>query len=388
MTINRRHFLAAAGASLLASTQLSLAALPTEQRTIVLVLRGAMDGLTAVPPLFDKQYKILRPTMAVKESEAFSLDARFGLHPELKAFHALWQARQLAVIQAVATPYRERSHFDAQNLLEGGGLKPYGQKDGWLNRALALLAPRSKPWGLAIGAGTPFIVSGTAPVTTYAPTALPAPDSEFLALAQKIMASDAKLSAALVSGQEGQAMAAAAGGDMMSSGPRQNSRVLAEVVGKMLLAPDGPRLAVMDIGGWDTHVNQPGRLPTVLRNLNAAVASLQKVLAPVWDKTAIVIVSEFGRTVAANGSNGTDHGTATAAFVLGGAVHGGQMIAKWPGLDRLYQSRDLAPTTDLRSVLKAVLAGQWGLSETELASRVFPGSPDVVALSELIKGEG
>lgn len=384
MTISRRNFMLAASASWLASSQLSFAALPTEQRTIVLVLRGAMDGLTAVPPLFDRHYKIVRPELGIKESEALSLDGRFGLHPELTAFHALWQARQLAVVHAVATPYRERSHFEAQNLLEGGGLKPYGQKDGWLNRALTLLAPRSKPWGLALGAGTPYVLSGNAPVTTYAPTALPSADAEFMALAQKIMAHDAALSAALVNGQDGQAMAMAAGGDMVG-GIRQNERALAEVAGKMLLAADGPRLAVLDIGGWDTHVNQTGRLPQALRNLNVVVATLQRTLAPVWPHTAIVAISEFGRTVAANGSNGTDHGTATAAFVLGGAVSGGQVIAKWPGLDRLYQNRDLAPTTDLRAVLKAVLAGQWGLSEAELAGRVFPGSSDVAALNELIK---
>jgi uncharacterized protein (DUF1501 family) len=384
MCLTRRHFLTAtAAAGLLPS--LSFAALPGEQRLVVLVLRGAMDGLSAVPPYFDRAYKSARGAMALAESDILELDGRFGLHQELTALHALYKQKQLTVVHAVATPYRDRSHFDAQNLLEGGGLKAYAQKDGWLNRSIGLLAPRAKPWGLAVGATTPFVMSGHAPVTTYAPSALPDADTQFLALAQKIMAHDAKLAGALGMGMEGADMAAAAGGDMVVGGRRQNSKALAEVAGKMLRAADGPRLAVLDIGGWDTHVGQANRLPQALRALNEAVTGLRTSLNDVWGQTVVLAVSEFGRTVAPNGSGGTDHGTAGAAFVMGGAVEGGRVLADWPGLDRLYQNRDLAPTTDIRALLKAVLAQQWGLSEADLASRIFPGSADVAPLPDLLR---
>lgn len=384
MCLNRRHFLTAtAAAGLLPG--LSFAALPGEQRLVVLVLRGAMDGLSAVPPYFDRAYKSARGAVALGESDMLDLDGRFGLHKELTALHALYKQKQLAVVHAIATPYRERSHFDAQNLLEGGGLKAYEQKDGWLNRSIALLSPRAKPWGLAVGATTQFVMSGSAPVTTYAPSALPDADTQFLALAQKIMAHDAKLAGALGMGMEGADMAASAGGDMVGGGRRQNSRALAEVAGKMLRAADGPRLAVLDIGGWDTHVGQANRLPQALRALNETVTALRTSMNEVWGQTVVLAISEFGRTVAPNGSAGTDHGTAGAAFIMGGAVNGGRVLADWPGLDRLYQNRDLAPTTDMRALLKAVLAQQWSLGTAELNGRIFPGSADIAPLRDIIR---
>jgi len=389
MLLSRRALLAAGAASIIPA-RVSFAALPTDKRFVLVILRGAMDGLTAVPPYADRNYRPARGTLAVSESEIQQLDSRFGLHGELKAIGALYQQKQALVLHAVATPYRERSHFDAQNLLEGGGSAAHEEKDGWLNRAISLMGGRRQPLGLAVSATTPLVLTGTAPVTTYAPTALPDVNPDFLVFAQKLMAHDPALASALEAGMNSTALADASGGSDMAlnGGPRQNSAALAGVAAKMLAAPEGPRLAVLDIGGWDTHAGQAGRLPQALRQLDAVVATLRRDLGVLWKDTMVVVVSEFGRTVAANGSGGTDHGTATAAFVLGGQVNGGRVLADWPGLEssRLYQGRDLAPTQDLRSLLKGALAAQYGLAGADLERFVFPGSVSAPLLRDMASG--
>lgn len=388
-SLNRRHFLGALAASVALPVKLSFAAVPGDQRFVLVILRGAMDGLTAVPPYFDRNYKAGRPALAVAESDMTDLDGRFGLHKNLATMAQLWKAQQLLVLHAAATPYRERSHFDAQNLLEGGGVVAHGEKDGWLNRTLGLLGGRAQPLGLAVGSTTPLVLTGTAPITTYAPTAMPDASTELLQLAQKLMASDPALTRAFTEGTDGMMLADAAGGDSMAGGMgrRNNGAALAQVAAKMLAAADGPRLAVLDVGGWDTHTNQSGRLPQALQQLDGVLAALVKGLAPQWKNTTVVVVSEFGRTFAANGTGGTDHGTATAAFLMGGSVNGGRVLAEWPGLasQNLYQNRDLAPTTDLRSLLKGVLAQQYGLSADVLSRVVFPDSGSAAALPELLR---
>lgn len=387
MQLDRRAFLAALAASSIPA-RLSFAAMPTDKRFVLVILRGAMDGLTAVPPYADRSYRASRPTLAVAASDMTDLDGRFGLHKELSSFAQLYAQKQLLVLHAVATPYRDRSHFDAQNLLEGGGTVPHGERDGWLNRTIGLMGGSAHPLGLAVSATTPLVLTGAAPITTYAPTNLPDADMVFLGLAQKLMAHDAALSSALTSGLDGAQLADASGGSaMMVDGPRKNAASLAAVAGRMLSSADGPRLAVLDIGGWDTHVGQVNRMPQALSQLNASIDALRQSLAAYWDETTVVVVSEFGRTVAQNGSNGTDHGTATAAFMLGGKVNGGRVLTDWPTLaqNQLYQGRDLAPTMDLRSVLKGVLLGQYGIPASSLESTVFPGSSEALPLRDLLR---
>ncbi len=385
--LDRRMFLAALAAVTLPA-RVSFAAMPTDKRFVFVILRGAMDGLTAVPPYADRSYKSARLTLAVAEADMTQLDGQFGLHKELGSLAKLYAKKELLVLHAVATSYRDRSHFDAQNLLEGGGSAAHEQKDGWLNRALSLLGGSRQPLGLAVGGTTPLVLTGTTPIASYAPTALPDADEGFLELAQRLMANDPALSQALVSGMGSADMADAAGGNMaMPGNPRRNSSGLAQVAGRMLSAADGPRLAVLDVGGWDTHVGQVNRLPQALRQLDATLAALQQSMSSVWNDTMVVVVSEFGRTVAMNGNNGTDHGTATAAFVMGGKVDGGRVLANWPGLasSQLYQGRDLAPTMDLRSLLKGALQAQYGLSAGEIDRLVFPGSGEAAALRDLVR---
>lgn len=382
---DRRTFLAGLAAASLPA-KVSFAAMPTDKRFVLILLRGAMDGLTAVPPYADPNYRAVRPALAVPEQDMTQLDTRFGLHGELKTLAQLYGQKQALVLHAVATPYRDRSHFDAQNLLEGGGSVAHGEKDGWLNRAIGLMGGSARPLGLAVSATTPLVLSGKAPVMTYAPTALPEVDAGFLALAQRVMANDPQLMQAMTSGMGSMELAEASGGE--GGNIRQNAASLARIAGRMLSAADGPRLAVLDLGGWDTHVGQLIRLPQALRQLDATVAALRQSLADLWGQTMVVIVSEFGRTVAANGSMGTDHGTATAAFVLGGKVNGGRVVADWPGLgvNQLYQNRDLAPTLDMRSLLKGALAAQYGLPAGDLDQVVFPGSDSSPLLQDIAFG--
>lgn len=385
--LSRRTFLAA-GAAAIVPARLSFAAMPGDKRFVLIILRGAMDGLTAVPPYADRAYKPARGALAVSETDMQQLDGFFGLHSELKSIGALYQQKQALVLHAIATPYRDRSHFDAQNLLEGGGATAHVEKDGWLNRAISLLGGRSAPLGLAVSVTTPLVLSGAAPVTTYAPTALPDVNPDFLVFTQKLLAHDAALAGALQAGMSASAMVDATGSAGMAAGmgPRQNSAALAAVAAKMLCAEKGPRLAVLDIGGWDTHAGQANRMTQAMRQLDQVITTLRRDMAAQWSETMVVVVSEFGRTVAANGSGGTDHGTATAAFVLGGAVQGGRVLANWPGLEssKLYQGRDLAPTQDLRSVLKGALAAQYGLTATDIERFVFPGSAAAPLLRDMV----
>lgn len=388
MDFNRRAFLTGLAAATALPVRVSFAAMPTDKRFVLIILRGAMDGLTAVPPYADRNYAAIRGALAVGQSDMTQLDSRFGLHKSLAGFADLYKQKQLLVLNAVATPYRERSHFDAQNLLEGGGTAPHEEKDGWLNRAIGLMGGARTPLGLAIGASTQLVLTGSTPVTTYAPSALPDVNPDFLALTQRLMAHDAGLSQALASGIGGNELASASGGDMMApaANPRRSGAALAQVAGRMLTAADGPRLAVIDLGGWDTHTGQSTRLPQALTQLNATVDALRQSMAPVWRDTMIMVVSEFGRTIAPNGSGGTDHGTATAAFIMGGSVEGGRVLANWPGLasNQLYQGRDLAPTMDLRSAFKGALMAQYELTEADLNRMVFPDSASANPLRDLV----
>jgi len=361
------------------SPAISFAALPGGRRLVVVVLRGGMDGLHAVAPVGDPDYARARGAMALAPSDLVGLDATFALHPALAPLLPYWQKRELAIVHAVASPYRERSHFDAQDMLEGGGIRPHDHADGWLNRTLAA-AGAGKGAALAVAQGLPLILRGAAPASSWAPSPLPGLPPALIDKVAALYAGDAVLAGAFEEAVQSSAMADAVMAE--DDGPMM-------AAGRLLAAGDGPRVAVLELGGWDTHVGQglaKGRLAEALAKLAGGLNALAVALGPVWRDTVVVAVSEFGRTVAANGTGGTDHGTGGVALLLGGKVAGGRVLGRWPGLSAaaLYQGRDLAPTTDLRAVFKGVLRDHLGIAPTALDGTIFPDSGAIAPLGGLV----
>jgi uncharacterized protein (DUF1501 family) len=390
---DRRTILAAlalSGAGAALKPAFAFAGTPGNARLVVIILRGALDGLTAAPPLGDPHYPELHGDLAIGRDKALALDGFFGLHPSLTGLRDHYAKKELIVFHAVATPYRERSHFDGQDLLENGTPIPHGAQDGWLNRALNA-RPSSAP-ALAVGQNVPLMLRGSAKVTSWAPDVLPPTDEDTVARLMDLYADDKLLGPALSEALATKALLSETGTDDMSGkkvepDPGKRAELVSKSVGALLSAPDGPRVAVFELTGWDTHVNEQGLLGARLGALDQAIAALAVALGPHWRDTAVLAVTEFGRTAAANGTRGTDHGTGAAAFLVGGAVTGGRVIADWPGLaqNALYQGRDLAPTTDLRAVMKGVLASHMGLSPETLSDKVFPGSGAVAPMKGLIR---
>ena len=399
---SRRSFLTqAAATTALAACGMPravLAAVPTERRFAVVLLRGALDGLAAVPPLGERRYHELRGSLALPapggSDGCLPLDGFFALNPAVAPIHPYWQAGELLLLQASGNGYHTRSHFDAQDLMESGLDAKTGQSDGWLNRALATLKPvaAERRLGLAVGGAVPLILRGKVPVASWEPPGLAAAMPDFVETLSRIYAGDKLLGPALADGLRAQSLSAEVlGGDMSRGaggyGPR-GFKPLAEAAGKLLAAPDGPRVATLEMGGWDTHFNQggtSGRLAQNLAGLADGLQALATALGPVWKETVIVAVTEFGRTVAVNGTGGTDHGTASVAFVIGGAVRGGKMRGDWPGLERLEENRDLRVTTDTRAVLKGVLRDHLGIEAAALDHKIFPDAPALKPMDGLVR---
>src|SRR6476659_1754519 len=366
-----------------------------DPRLIAVILRGALDGLATVAPIGDPDYAGLHGSIALTSSgpkAASMLDSFFGLHPAMPEFSRMYRDNKAAVVHAVASPYRDRSHFDGQDVLESGFAGPGRVQSGWLNRALEALPKGERVMSaLAIGPTTPLVLRGTAPTVAWAPVALPqAADDTAMRLVDLYTHRDPALASAL---SQGLKLDKTAQGDDMKPKPGTNGagamRLVARGAAKLMSADDGPRIAALAFDGWDTHANEggaTGRLAQLLGGLDCALEEFERTLAPVWQDTAIVIATEFVRTARINGTVGTDHGTATVAFLVGGAIKGGRMIADWPGLkpDQLYENRDLAPTTDLRAVLKGVLADHLGLGARVLAESVFPDSLGVKPMNGVI----
>jgi uncharacterized protein (DUF1501 family) len=369
----------------------------SERRLVFMFLRGGMDGLSAVPPYGDPEYTARRGALAVaapgSSGGALDLDGRFGLSPYLGEMHKLFAMRELAVLHAVASPYRERSHFDAQNLIENGTVRPFGRESGWLNVALGSSditrggAPASIR-GFALGQSVPLVLRGPAQVGSWSPSKLAVPDADLLERLAALYRGDALLGRSFAAAREAQAMMEGRDAGDGMGGQALPVVELARAAGDILGKQDGPRVATIDFGGWDTHIGQVGEYGPLTRNLrllDRAMVTLKTALGSAWRHTAVLVVTEFGRAVAPNGSGGTDHGTAGAAFVAGGAVRGGRVIADWPGLSvrALHEGRDLRPTLDLRALFKAALAAQLGLGEAVLETDVFPDSRAVRPLDGL-----
>jgi uncharacterized protein (DUF1501 family) len=392
--VNRRSFVQCAGSLALVPflPRLAFAAADTESRFVLVILRGALDGLAAVPAYGDGNYASRRGALAIG-SPQLKLDGTFALHPSLAHLHERYLAKELIVFHAVASPYRERSHFDGQDLLENGTTGT-SARDGWLNRALPTL-PLAKSRGteqiaLALAQNVPLVMRGESRVNSWAPSRLPEADSDTLQRIVDLYATDQYFATRLQTALAADSIA----GESMDAAknrrdPLNSIGAVASAAGKFLGAEDGPRIAVIEVGGWDTHANQgadQGQLANRLRGLDQGIDGLRTALGSAWKDTAIVVVTEFGRTVAVNGTRGTDHGTATCALLLGGAVTGGRVIADWPGLatSNLYEGRDLKPTLDLRSVFKGLLAAHLGIAERDLEERVFPESRAATAMTGLV----
>ena len=435
--IRRAMLSGALGAGMLGlGSTLSLAAsgaAPGGNRFVFVILRGGLDGLSAVPAVGDPGFTAARGALAPSAGSMLELDTIFALHASLTQLHAMYGRGELAVVHATGLPYRERSHFDAQQVLESGGMRPFEISTGWLGRALAPAGTRS----VALNTTVPLVLRGPGVVDTWAPSAVirgggngphagpaadhlttpaaapaaaPAadlttdPNADLVARLERLYAADAPLATALARAKAlhfddamPTDMMASSGGVAAPGMPagtarRGNFTVLAQRAADFLTQPGGPQAAVLEMNGWDTHANQAnpnGPLANGLRQLDTGLAALRDrlVAGGAWGRTVVVVATEFGRQVAMNGTLGTDHGSGGAAFVLGGAVRGGRVIADWPGLaprDR-FEVRDLRTTTDLRAVLKGVLADHLQVSSRALNTDVFPGSEAVQELS-LLKG--
>src|ERR1700736_2769100 len=369
-----------------------------DPRLLVIVLRGALDGLAAVAPVGDPDWQTLRGDKALTlhgPTPALALDSFFALNPAMPNLHRLYKSGAATIVHATATPYRERSHFDGQDVLESGLAKPGTADTGWLNRALAALEPEGRldPNGrrtFAVGRITPLVVRGPAPVLSWVPPRLPpVSDDTTMRLLDLYRHTDPTFARVL---EERVGLAAIAKVGSMNSEPGDERPVIqgggiaqvrtyfadaAGAAAKFLAEPEGPRVGALAFDGWDTHVNEgivQGRLADLLGALDGAIAAIESKMGDAWHETVVVLVTEFGRTARLNGTDGTDHGTATVALLVGGALKGGRVIADWPGLKEadLYEKRDLKPTADLRAVLKGLLRDHLRADEGKLEAAVFP----------------
>ncbi len=407
---SRREALIGAGA-LFAWTQMPKRARAEgrDPRLLVIVLRGALDGLGAVAPVGDPDWTSLRGDRALAldgKTPALPLDAFFALNPALPNLHRLYKAQQAAIVHATATPYRERSHFDGQDVLESGVVRPGAIDTGWLNRALVALASDGRvdlrgSRAIGVGAVTPLVVRGQAPVMSWVPQKLlPANADTQARLLDLYQHTDPKLAVALEARMRLAALGPVGGSDdpMSADTPLPPLGIVrvrayfAEAAGtaaRYLARADGPRVGAVGFVGWDTHINEgaaSGQLANLLGALDGALAAVETNMGEAWRETVVAIVTEFGRTARINGTDGTDHGTGTVAFLAGGALRGGRVIADWPGLKpvQLYEGRDLKPTIDLRAVLKGLLRDHLRVEEGALTSTVFPDSANVAPTAGLV----
>ena len=378
--IDRRRFLRFTGmaGSLLIAPRIAFAAADTDRRLVFIIQRGAADGLDMLIPFGDPAYAALRGALAVDPAKAHKLDGTFALHPSLVQTAAMHKAGQALFVHAVASPYRERSHFDGQNVLETGGTAPYAVKDGWLNRLSGLLPGRAEP--IAFAPTVPMALRGAAPVTSYAPSALPEASDDLLTRVTRLYADDAQLHPIWSTAMETRGLAGA-------GGPQRDPASVGKLAATFLARADGPRIAMIETGGWDTHSQQAGRLARQLGGLDAMVAALRDGLGPAWNKTVVLVATEFGRTAAVNGTGGTDHGTGAAAMLLGGAVRGGRVIADWPGLGQsaLYEGRDLKPTTGLDALIAGAAAETFALDPARVGSSLFAAGAVKRPLAGLVR---
>jgi uncharacterized protein (DUF1501 family) len=382
--IDRRTFLgqsAAAAAALVAAPHIAVAQAATERRFVFVIQRGAADGLGTLAPTGDPGFASLRGAFAQDFAGGARLGDFFTLHPNLAQIARLYPAREALFVHAVASPYRDRSHFDGQNVLETGGNAAYVLRDGWMNRLLALI-PAADQRAMAVSATVPMVLRGAHEVASYAPSALPDASDDLLARVATLYERDAELHGAWAQAMQTRAMA----GDLSADGGRSGAATGA-LAARLLTGAEGARVAVIETGGWDTHANQRGRLGLNLRGLDGLVGALKTGLGADWANTLVLVATEFGRTAAPNGTGGTDHGTASLAMLLGGAVAGGRVVADWPGLAQgaLYDGRDLKPTMGLDALITSAVAQHYGLDMARTGRALFPNSSALRPVTGLVR---
>lgn len=383
--IDRRGFFLQAGGALL-----GFAATGTSKPKVLVTIlqRGAADGLNIVVPHGEAAYYAARPNIAIAKQAALDLDGFFGLHPNLTGLASMFREKKLAIVEACGSPDPTRSHFDAQDYMESGtpGLK--STRDGWLNRALTQQGAPSPIRAVGLGPVLPRVLRGTQPAVAlnsvrdfqvrdrmagdefmarYAATT----DSQLRGTGKETFDAIRLLETLRKTPYEPSAGASYPGGKLGTS---------MKQIAQMIKANEGLEIAFADMGGWDHHVNEPNPLANQAREFGESLAAFYQDLGPLMDQVVVVTMSEFGRTVRENGTRGTDHGHGNVMFAFGGGVVGGKVYGKWPGLEReqLYESRDLAVTTDFRSVLSEIMGNHLGMQARE---RVFPGfSPKPVGL--------
>ncbi|SKC85712.1 Uncharacterized conserved protein, DUF1501 family [Burkholderia sp. CF099] len=384
--LTRRSFvrIAAAGAgAMLVAPQIVFARAATDRRFVFVIQRGAADGLNIVVPYADPAYASLRPALAVDTSASTKLDGTFALHPSLAQIGQMYGRREALFVHAVASPYRDRSHFDGQNVLETGGSSAYQVKDGWLNRLVGMMpgaASTTHENAIAFAPTVPMALRGAANVASYAPSGLPQAPDDLLTRVSQLYEQDAQLRPLWESAMAARGLA----GD---AGARQDPASLGKLAAGFLSREDGPRIAMIETGGWDTHSAQMPRLAAQLKALDTMLAALRDGLGPAWSKTTVLVATEFGRTAAANGTGGTDHGTASVAMVIGGAVAGGRVVADWPGLRQsdLYQARDLKPTASLDALITGVASESLGLDPHRTSRTLFAQAGSAQPMTGLIR---
>lgn len=381
--MHRRSFLKWGGAGLatMLLPQLAFANAATDQRFVFIIQRGAADGLNTLVPYADPDYAKLRGALAIQDTQTNRLDSLFALNPALSNAFALYQQQQAMFVHAIASPYRERSHFDGQNVLESGGTRAYQLKDGWLNRLLGLV-PKAQSEAIVFSPTIPLALRGTIQVDAYATAKLPQPPDDLLMRVSQLYAADTQLHTVWESALQTANMADMAGGGQNSQQPE----ALGKLVGDFLSQAQGPRIAMIETGGWDTHSAQQSRLTKQLTDLDTLIASLKQSLGSHWQQTLVIVATEFGRTAAANGTGGTDHGTGAAMLAFGGGLPAitarnkqwaaGKVIADWPGLSnsQLYQGRDLQPTMALDQVIAELVSAHYLLDNALVSRTLFPAT--------------
>lgn len=381
--LSRRNFVGLGASAMLATAfgaRMAFARAATERRFVFIIQRGAADGLHTVAPVGDPAYAGQRGQLAEEFASAPKLNDMFALHPSMKNIYGLYGAKQALFLHAVASPYRDRSHFDGQNVLETGGTSAYQLKDGWLNRLLSMLPADDK--AIALAATVPMALRGPVEVASYAPSGLPDASADLLTRVSQMYQGDSQLH-----GIWEQATATKMLTSDLAANNGKNAADTGTLTAKMLSAPGGSRIAMIETNGWDTHAGQKGRLSGQFNGLDQMVGALKTGLGPLWNDTVILVATEFGRTVRVNGTQGTDHGTGSCTMLFGGAVNGGRVLADWPGLAEaaLYENRDLKPTTGLDAVIGSTVSDHFGLVPQTATKKLFPELQAAKPIQDLLR---
>lgn len=378
--LDRRAFLGAGALALALAPRMAFAKAETDKRFIFIIQRGAADGMGIVAPVGDPAFVGARGDLAADFATAQKLDGMFALHPTMTALQGLYGRKQALFAHAVASPYRDRSHFDGQNVLESGGLSAYQVKDGWLNRLLGVLPP-TEAKAIAVSATVPLALRGKFDVSSYAPSSLPQASDDLMQRVAMLYQGDAQLH-----GLWSEAMSTRELTSDLAAGGGANAVATGALAARLLAPANGARIAMIETGGWDTHTQQRQRLGAQLKGLDGMIGALQAGLGPLWSDTVVLVATEFGRTVAVNGTGGTDHGTGSSAMLLGGAVRGGRVLADWPGLQAaaLFEGRDLKPTLQLDAFIAGAVAGHFGVEPARAMAALFPLSKGTKAVDGLV----